>query len=143
MSKKKGYLSRIESFSAAHWLNSKRLSREENQMLYGKCNNPNGHGHNYKVEVRVSGEIDSITGMIMNISDLKPLMKESIHDLLDHKHIDLDVPYFRDSDIPSTAENIANFIFDQLDNKLPANVTLESVTLHETDKNVAQIVRTS
>lgn len=142
MSKKKAVLSRIESFSAAHRLHSKRLSPEENQMLYGKCNNANGHGHNYKVEVRVTGEIDSITGMVMNISDLKVLMKELIHDQMDHKHIDLDVPHFRDSDIPSTAENIADYIFDQLDKNLPSNVTLDSVILHETDKNVVQVMRT-
>ena len=140
--KKKAFLTRMESFSAAHRLNSSKLSVEENQMLYGKCNNANGHGHNYKVEVRVSGEIDSITGMIMNISDLKMLMQEAIMDVLDHKHIDLDVAHFQASNIPSTAENIADYIFDQMDKNLPANITLESVKLHETDKNVVEIIRT-
>lgn len=141
--KKKAFLTRVESFSAAHRLHASKLSPEENLMLYGKCNNANGHGHNYRVEVTISGEIDSLTGMIMNISDLKLLMKEVISDTLDHKHIDLDVPHFRDQEIPSTAENIASYIFDQMEKNLPESVALESVKLHETDKNVVEIRKTS
>lgn len=110
-------------------------------MLYGKCNNVNGHGHNYKVEVKVSGEIDSISGMLVNLSDLKLLMKEAILDRLDHKNIDLDVPHFKSTGITSTAENIASYIFDEMEKVLPPAVRLEAVTLSETDKNIATIVR--
>ncbi|XP_047733465.1 6-pyruvoyl tetrahydrobiopterin synthase isoform X1 [Prionailurus viverrinus] len=89
-------LSRLVSFSATHRLHSKCLSNEENLKLYGKCNNPNGHGHNYKVVVTVHGEIDPVSGMVMNMTDLKEYMEEAIMKPLDHKNLDLDVPYFAD-----------------------------------------------
>ncbi|KAI1230724.1 6-pyruvoyl tetrahydrobiopterin synthase, partial [Lamprotornis superbus] len=73
---------------------SKSLSDEENLKLFGKCNNPNGHGHNYKVVVTVRGEIDPVSGMVMNLTDLKEYMQEAIMEPLDHKNLDKDVPYF-------------------------------------------------
>jgi 6-pyruvoyltetrahydropterin/6-carboxytetrahydropterin synthase len=91
------YLSRIETFSAAHRLHSPFLSIEENEKLYGKCNNPNGHGHNYKVEVIVKGEVNPLTGMVMNLEDLKKCIKIAVMDILDHKNLDHDVPYFKDT----------------------------------------------
>ncbi|CAH8506046.1 unnamed protein product [Schistosoma haematobium] len=90
------YLTRVESFSACHRLHSQHLSNEENVKLFQKCNNPMGHGHNYKLEVTVSGPIDQRTGMIMNISDLKSVVQKHVLDLLDHKNIDEDVEYFRE-----------------------------------------------
>ncbi|XP_070559686.1 6-pyruvoyl tetrahydrobiopterin synthase-like isoform X2 [Ptychodera flava] len=128
------YISRTESFSAAHRLHSRHLSDEENKELYGPCNNANGHGHNYKVEVIVKGKVDPVTGMVMNITDLKGFMKSCIMEQLDHKNIDLDVPYFKDK--VSTAENIAVFIWDQMQELLPEG-SLYEVKVHETDKNVA------
>ncbi|XP_045872283.1 6-pyruvoyl tetrahydrobiopterin synthase isoform X1 [Meles meles] len=89
-------VSRLVTFSATHRLHSKSLSNEENLKLFGKCNNPNGHGHNYKVVVTVHGEIDPVTGMVMNLTDLKEYMEEAIMKPLDHKNLDLDVPYFAD-----------------------------------------------
>ena len=141
MKVRKVFLTRVESFSAAHRLNSSYLTPQENDMLYGKCNNANGHGHNYRVEVRISGPIDSMSGMIMNVADLKLLMKEAILDVLDHKHIDQDVEHFKSTGTPSTAENIASFIYDQMEDQLPQSVQLESVKLHETDKNIVEICR--
>lgn len=133
------YLTRIESFSACHRLHCTSLSDEENRKIFGKCNNVNGHGHNYKVEVTVTGPMDPMTGMIVNISDLKKLIQTWVMDLLDHKNIDLDVEYFKDK--VSSAENIAKFIFDQLriHNSFPNEVTLHSVKLYETEKNVVEI----
>ncbi|XP_070621683.1 6-pyruvoyl tetrahydrobiopterin synthase-like isoform X2 [Erythrolamprus reginae] len=87
-------VSRCAAFSASHRLHSPLLSDEENLKLFGKCNNPNGHGHNYKVEVTVQGEIDPLTGMVINLTDLKDYMEETIMGPLDHKNLDKDVPYF-------------------------------------------------
>ncbi|XP_069672818.1 6-pyruvoyl tetrahydrobiopterin synthase isoform X1 [Periplaneta americana] len=88
------YLTRKEIFSACHRLHSPQLSEEENKEVYGKCNNVNGHGHNYVVEVTLHGTIDPSTGMVMNINDLKKYMNNAIMEPLDHKNLDKDVPYF-------------------------------------------------
>uniref|UniRef100_A0ABM5EQJ9 6-pyruvoyl tetrahydrobiopterin synthase n=1 Tax=Pogona vitticeps TaxID=103695 RepID=A0ABM5EQJ9_9SAUR len=112
---------------------SKLLSDEENQKLFGKCNNPNGHGHNYKVEVTVRGEIDPTTGMVINLTDLKDYMEEAIMEPLDHKNLDKDVPYF--ADVVSTTENVAVFIWENLHKRLPEG-TLYKVKVYETDKNI-------
>ncbi|KAH0623344.1 hypothetical protein JD844_031566 [Phrynosoma platyrhinos] len=109
------------------------LSDEENQKLFGKCNNPNGHGHNYKVEVTVRGEIDPATGMVINLTDLKDYMEEAIMEPLDHKNLDKDVPYF--ADIVSTTENVAVFIWENLQKRCPKGM-LYKVKVYETDKNI-------
>uniref|UniRef100_A0A1B0A1K0 6-pyruvoyl tetrahydrobiopterin synthase n=1 Tax=Glossina pallidipes TaxID=7398 RepID=A0A1B0A1K0_GLOPL len=88
-------LTRKETFSACHRLHSKHLSDEENAEIYGKCNNPNGHGHNYTVEVTVRGPIEKRTGMVMNITDIKLAMDAVIFKQLDHKNLDKDVDYFK------------------------------------------------
>ena len=85
-------ITRVESFSASHRLNSPQLSPQENLQIFGKCNNPNGHGHNYKLEVSVEGSVDPVTGMIINLSDLKDLIKMAVIDVFDHTHLDLDHP---------------------------------------------------
>ncbi|XP_014666319.1 PREDICTED: 6-pyruvoyl tetrahydrobiopterin synthase-like isoform X1 [Priapulus caudatus] len=127
------YVTRIESFSACHRLNSSQLGEKDNQDIFGKCNNPNGHGHNYKVEVTVKGKVDPVTGMVMNIVDLKIYIQEAVMATLDHKNIDKDVPYFKD--IVSTTENVAVYIWKGLEKLLPPN-TLYKIKIHETDKNV-------
>eukprot|EP01134_Creolimax_fragrantissima_P000056 CFRG0056T1 len=124
---------RIESFSACHRLHSNQLSEQKNAEIFGKCNNPNGHGHNYKVEVVVRGKVDSDTGMVINITDLKEYMKYAIHDTMDHKNLDKDVPYFKD--VVSTTENIAICIYNNLLEYIPNNM-LYKVKVYETDKNV-------
>ncbi|KAB0372506.1 hypothetical protein FD755_016298 [Muntiacus reevesi] len=115
-------VSRLLSFSATH----------QNLKLFGKCNHPNGHGHNYKV-VTVHGEIDPVTGMVMNFTDLKEYMEEAIMKPLDHKNLDLDVPYF--ADIVSTTENVAVYIWENLQKFLPVGV-LYKVKVYETDNNI-------
>nr|XP_025862522.1 6-pyruvoyl tetrahydrobiopterin synthase [Vulpes vulpes] len=115
------------------FLVSKSLSNEENLKLFGKCNNPNGHGHNYKVVVTVHGEIDPVTGMVMNLTDLKEYMEEAIMKPLDHKNLDLDVPYF--ADVVSTTENVAVYIWESLQKFLPLGV-LYKVKVYETDNNI-------
>ncbi|XP_069050591.1 6-pyruvoyl tetrahydrobiopterin synthase [Lepisosteus oculatus] len=127
------YITRVESFSACHRLHSNSLSAEENKRIFGKCNNPNGHGHNYKVEITVRGKIDPETGMVMNLTDLKHYIEEAVMKPLDHKNLDKDVPYFANA--VSTTENLAVFIWDSLVKLLPQNALYE-VKIHETDKNI-------
>ncbi|NXA74570.1 PTPS synthase, partial [Thryothorus ludovicianus] len=132
-SARRARLSRSVTFSACHRLHSKSLSDEENLKLFGKCNSPNGHGHNYKVVVTVCGEIDPVSGMVMNLTDLKECMQEAIMEPLDHKNLDKDVPYF--SEVVSTTENVAVFIWDSLQKLLPQGL-LHKVEVHETEQNV-------
>ncbi|CAH8531626.1 unnamed protein product [Schistosoma rodhaini] len=129
------YLTRVESFSACHRLHSQHLSDEENVKMFQKCNNPMGHGHNYKLEITVSGPIDQRTGMVMNISDLKSVIQKHVLDLLDHKNIDEDVEYFKKNSIVSTTENLAVFVWSQLVNAVPNNLLYE-VKIWETEKNI-------
>ncbi|CAN9508879.1 unnamed protein product [Ophioblennius macclurei] len=128
-----GYITRVQSFSACHRLHSNHLSAEENEQIFGKCNNPNGHGHNYKVELTVRGKIDSVTGMVMNLTDMKKYIEEVIMIPLDHKNLDKDVPYF--ANVVSTTENLAVYIWDNMAKVLPPD-TLYEIKIHETDKNI-------
>ncbi|KAG8438165.1 hypothetical protein GDO86_008743 [Hymenochirus boettgeri] len=127
-------ISRSMSFSACHRLHSNFLSDEENKNIFGKCNNPNGHGHNYKVTVTLRGKVDPVTGMVMNLTDLKKYMEESIMVPLDHSNVDKDVPYFRN--VVSTVENITVFIWEELRKRIPAGLLYE-VCVDETDSNKA------
>ncbi|KAL3176281.1 hypothetical protein MRX96_010597 [Rhipicephalus microplus] len=126
-------VTRIESFSASHRLHSPSLSDAQNAAIFGKCNNPNGHGHNYKLEVTVTGPVDTATGMVINIIDLKKYIQSEVMDALDHKNLDKDVPYFQRA--VSTTENVAVFVWQRLHKVLPKELQL-CVRLHETDKNV-------
>ncbi|XP_045186710.2 6-pyruvoyl tetrahydrobiopterin synthase-like [Mercenaria mercenaria] len=128
------YISRTDSFSACHRLHSNALTEEENRRVFGKCNNPNGHGHNYKVEVTVRGPVDPSTGMVMNISDLKTCMEKAFMSTLDHKNLDMDLDYFKDK--VSTAENIAVYIWERMTEQLLPGLLYE-VKVHETEKNVS------
>lgn len=83
-------ITRIESLSVAHRLNSPLLSPADNLRIFGKCNNRHGHGHNYRLEVSVQGGIDPVTGMIINLTDLKDIIKVSVLDVFDHTNLDLD-----------------------------------------------------
>ena len=127
------YITRKESFCASHRLHSPKLSDEENRLIFGKCNNKNGHGHNYIVKVTLRGPVDPVTGMVMNLTDLKKHI-QSVLDPLDHKHVDLDVPYFKD--VCSTAENIAVYIWNCLSKLLPEGL-LYDVKVKETGRNSA------
>ncbi|EDQ90024.1 uncharacterized protein MONBRDRAFT_16767, partial [Monosiga brevicollis MX1] len=125
-------ITRVEAFSSAHRLWSSELSAEENANVFGKCTNK--HGHNYKVEVTIRGPVDPITGMVMNLVDLKKYMHRAVMDTMDHKDLDEDVEYFKTR--PSTAENVAVFIWEQMVAQLPDSSLLHEVKLYETPKNI-------
>ncbi len=125
-------VSRKAHFNSAHRLYRKDWSDQKNDAVFGKCNNPNFHGHNYDMIVSVTGEIDPETGYVMDVKVLKDLIKSEIEDAFDHKNLNLDVPEFQD--LNPTAENIVVVIFNKLRHHLATNLDLE-VTLYETPRN--------
>jgi 6-pyruvoyltetrahydropterin/6-carboxytetrahydropterin synthase len=124
-------LGRRYHFAASHRLHNPDLSEEENWRLYGKCNNPYGHGHNYTVEVLVSGKIDPATGMIANLADLDGFVQSEVLEPFDHKSLNEDVASFRDT-VPTT-ENLCIEIFRRL--KPFPKAKLERVRVQETSNN--------
>jgi 6-pyruvoyltetrahydropterin/6-carboxytetrahydropterin synthase len=129
---KKVYLTRRETFAAAHRLFKPELSDEENFNLFGKCSNPNWHGHNYTLEVTVLGEVDKETGFVLDIKKLKEIIHETVISKVDHKNLNLDTDFMKGL-IP-TSENISIAIWDQLSDKIPGG-KLYSVKLYETENN--------
>ena len=125
---------RKSHFNAAHRLYRPDWDGQKNNDVFGKCNNPNFHGHNYALEVGVTGEVDPVTGYLIDIKKLKTIMKEEVEDYLDHKNLNLDVPEFKD--INPTMENIAILIWNKLRDKLEDDFKI-SVTLYETPRNYA------
>ena len=128
------YLTRRATFSAAHRLWSNQLSDEENYALYEKCANPNGHGHNYVLEVTIRGIPDPRTGMILNLTDMKRITEEQVISSVDHKHLNYDVPWL-EGVIP-TAELLVVAFWKRLQHGFPAGMLYE-VKLHETENNIA------
>ncbi|MBK8945649.1 MAG: 6-carboxytetrahydropterin synthase [Ignavibacteriae bacterium] len=129
------YVSRREVFSTSHRLHNANLSDEENFELFGKCNNPNGHGHNYVLEVIVAGEIDEKSGYVIDLKKLKKIIIENIIRKVDHKHLNFDVDFMKG--INPTTENFAKKIWDELVDKIP-NGKLYSIKLHETENNYVE-----
>jgi len=120
-------------FAASHRLFRPDLSDEANKKLYGKCANPNGHGHNYILEVRVSGPLEPETGMVVDAGKLKALVEEEILADVDHKDLNRDTPWLKGK-VPTT-EVVARAIYERLTGSLSVisrDATLESITLHET-----------
>jgi 6-pyruvoyltetrahydropterin/6-carboxytetrahydropterin synthase len=132
------YLTRRASFSAAHRLWSKDLTEEENIALYDKCANPNGHGHNYVLEVTVRGTPDAHTGMVLNLTELKDAMNEQVVKWVDHKHLNHDVPWL-EGRIPTT-EVLAIAFWERLEHALPTGLLYE-VKVYETENNIASYRR--
>lgn len=124
-------LGRRYRFAASHRLHSAQLSEAENARIYGKCNNPYGHGHNYTVELRFSGAIDPATGMIANLADLDTFVNERVIEPFDHRSLQDEVPAFREA-VPTT-ENLCIEIFQRL--KSFPKAKLEAVRLEETSNN--------
>jgi 6-pyruvoyltetrahydropterin/6-carboxytetrahydropterin synthase len=124
-------LGRRYRFSASHRLHTAHLSEEENRRVFGKCSNPHGHGHNYVVEIGVSGDVDSATGMIANLADLDSFVEHRVLEDFDLKSLNEDVPAFRDT-VPTT-ENLCMEIFQRL--KSFPKAKLERVRIEETGKN--------
>jgi 6-pyruvoyltetrahydropterin/6-carboxytetrahydropterin synthase len=125
-------ISRRAHFNAAHRLYRKDWSDEKNNLIFGKCNNPNFHGHNYELIVSVTGEIDKETGYVLDVKILTDLIKEEVENPFDHKNLNLDVPEFKD--LNPTAENIVVVIWNKLRNRLDLKFDLE-VILYETPRN--------
>ncbi|WP_282069601.1 6-pyruvoyl trahydropterin synthase family protein [Olleya namhaensis] len=125
-------VSRKAHFNSAHRLYRKDWSFEKNNEIFGKCNNPNYHGHNYELIASVTGAIDQETGFVIDVKILKDIIKSEVEDAFDHKNLNLDVPEFKD--LNPTAENIAVVIYNKIKAKLKSNLELE-VTLYETPRN--------
>ena len=122
-------------FNAAHRLFNPAWTDEKNQAVFGLCNNPNYHGHNYELEVKVIGEVDPDTGYVIDLGTLKQLILEEVELPFDHKNLNLDVPEFKNL-IP-TAENICIVIYDKLRARLDLNLQLV-VRLYETPRNFVE-----
>ena len=123
------YLTRKVEFSASHYYHNPALSSEDNRRLFGKCNNPHGHGHNYVLEVTVAGEPDPATGMVIDLKELKQILEREVLAVFDHKFINHEVPQLNGR-IPTT-ENIALTLWQLLDGKIPG-ARLHHLRLYET-----------
>lgn len=109
-------LTRKAEFSAAHFYYNDGWSQQENERVYGKCANRNGHGHNYTLEVTVAGEVDPVSGFVVDLKALKDLINREVVQIYDHRHLNLEVPEFRS--VNPTTENIAIAIWRRLQAKL-------------------------
>lgn len=126
---------RKEHFNAAHRLHNPEWSDERNEAVFGKCNNPHFHGHNYELIVQVIGEVDPQTGYVMDMKVLSSLLKELVLDRFDHRNLNLDVPEF--ATLNPSAENIAIVIYSILRPKIDAGLALK-IRLYETERNFVE-----
>ncbi len=131
-------ITRRMTFCAGHRLFRPGLSDEENNTIFGECSNPNGHGHNYVLEVSVSGDIDPATGMIINLKLLKQIIEREVVSKVDHKNLNIDVEFMKGV-IPTT-EVFAGKIFDIIDRAL-GNGLLTKVVLWESENNRFEVTR--
>lgn len=125
-------VSRKAHFNAAHRLYRKDWDADKNDAVFGKCNNPNFHGHNYELVASVTGSIDPETGFVIDMKVLKDIIKNEVEDAFDHKNLNIEVPEFKD--LNPTAENIAVVIYNKMKVKLDPDLDLE-ITLYETPRN--------
>ncbi|TAK56914.1 MAG: 6-carboxytetrahydropterin synthase [Bacteroidetes bacterium] len=128
-------LTRKEHFCASHRLYNPKFSDGQNLRIYGKCAYPNGHGHNYELDVTVAGEVDPETGMILDLKELSDIIKKEITDKVDHKHLNMDIDFLRD--VIPTAENLAIVFWNILAPKIPKG-KLYSLRVYETPTNYAE-----
>ena len=129
------FVTRKAYFSASHRLFNPTFSDERNEAVFDKCNNIYGHGHNYVLEVTVKGLPDPATGYVIDLKDLKRLLDDRIIDLVDHKHLNYDVPFLLG--VIPTVENLCVFFWRQVENTLPSG-ELHSIKLWESDQNVSE-----
>lgn len=128
-------VSRREHFNAAHRLHNPEWSDEVNKQVFGKCNNPNFHGHNYELIVSLTGEIDQHTGYLYDLKELSDIIRKHVLVRFDHKNLNLDTEYFRD--LNPTAENIALIIWRILRQQIDEKFELK-ITLYETERNFVE-----
>ena len=126
---------RKSHFNSAHKLYNKTWSKEKNLKVFGKCSYENFHGHNYELIVKLYGEINEDTGMLMDLRDLKKIIKDEVEEKLDHKNLNLDIDYFKDK-ITST-ENLAIYIWNRLNDAINIECKL-TVVLFETPRNFVE-----
>lgn len=126
---------RKEHFNAAHRLHNAAWTAEQNQAVFGLCNNPNYHGHNYELIVKLTGPVDPDTGYVYDMKKLSDLVKEEVVNKFDHKNLNLDTEEFRE--LNPTAENIAVVIWDKLRKRINSDYEL-AVTLYETERNFVE-----
>ena len=126
---------RKSHFNSAHKLYNKTWSKDKNLKVFGKCSYENFHGHNYELIVKLYGEINEDTGMLMDLSDLKKIIKNEVEEKLDHKNLNLDIDYFKDK-ITST-ENLAIYIWNRLNDAINIECKL-TVVLYETPRNFVE-----
>ncbi|MCA1751978.1 MAG: 6-pyruvoyl tetrahydropterin synthase family protein [Cryomorphaceae bacterium] len=129
-------VSRKAHFNAAHRLHNPAWNDEKNQSVFGKCNNPNYHGHNYDLIVSITGEPDPETGYVMDMKILKDLIKSEVEDPFDHKNLNLDTEEFED--LNPTAENIAAVIWKKMRSAIDDAFEVK-ITLYETERNYVEI----
>src|ERR1044071_605359 len=123
------FLTRKAEFSASHYYHNPEFTQEENERIFGKCNNPHGHGHNYTLEVTVKGQVNPRSGFVVDLKELKQIMNREVIDALDHRFLNKEVPEFRDA-IPTT-ENLAISIWQRLEPALKV-ARLHRVRVYET-----------
>jgi len=131
----KASIYRRQTFNAAHRLNNPAWDSETNKRVFGLCNNPHYHGHNYVVIAKITGEIDPETGYVMDARDIKDLIEEEVIEPFDHRNLNLDVPEFQKMN--PTAENIVMVIWNKLRARLESRFDL-AVTLYETENNYVE-----
>jgi 6-pyruvoyltetrahydropterin/6-carboxytetrahydropterin synthase len=122
-------------FEAAHRLHNADKSDKWNRRIYGKCNNPHGHGHNYVLEVSVEGEPNLKTGYLIDMKDLKDVIRDRVVNDVDHRHLNIEVEWL--AGVNPTSENLARVFFERIESGLPDDTRLAAVTLHETERNSA------
>lgn len=128
-------ISRKAHFNAAHRLFNPNWDDEKNFKVFGKCSNPNFHGHNYEMIVSIKGEINPETGFVMNLDELKKIILEEVEDYLDHKNLNLEIPEFKN--LNPTVENISVVIWNRIRQKLDSKLKLK-ITLFETPRNFVE-----
>lgn len=125
-------VNRRAHFNAAHRLHNKAWDDAKNESVFGKCSNPNFHGHNYELIVGITGEIDPVTGYLIDLKIVKDIIKSEVEDALDHKNLNIEVPEFKN--LNPTVENIAVVIYDKMKKVLDDKYDL-TITLYETPRN--------
>ena len=120
-------------FSAAHRLHNPAFSDEENRRIFGLCNSPNWHGHNYELDVTVAGEPDPDTGFVVDLAELKRVIESRVVDALDHRNLNLDVPFL--AGLMTSTETLAVAVWKQLEGQIPGKGRLHEIMLRETPNN--------
>jgi 6-pyruvoyltetrahydropterin/6-carboxytetrahydropterin synthase len=125
------YLTRRVAFAAAHRYRRPEWSDEKNTAVFGACARPSYHGHSYICDVTVRGEIDDVTGFVVDLGLLDRVLESEVRERFDHRNINLDVPAFADGALVPTGENLARYIFEQVQSRLPADTKVTTVTVAE------------